>query len=231
MNQPAPRLFWLLAAAACTVVIWQLPNGNYFFYPFSILATWFHEMGHGVSAALLGGKFEQLLLFPDGSGMAAHRGPLYFGDWGKAAVAAGGPLAPALAGAWFIISGRSPGYARFSLLLLASVLLISTIVWVRSPFGLLAIPLWTLLIMIIALQFSRAVQMFSIQFLGVQACVSSYQQVGYLFMDKAEIHGQLMLSDTAKIAQYIGFSYWFWGIVLALASLLILLLSLRWAFR
>lgn len=231
MNQPAPALFWLLAAAACTVVIWQLPYGNYFFYPFSILATWFHEMGHGITAALLGGEFEQLLLFPDGSGMAVYSGRLYFGALGKAAVAAGGPLAPAFAGAWFIVAGRSLAYTRFSLLLLAAVLLISTFVWVRSPFGLLAIPLLTLVVVIITFQFSAAVQMFSIQFLGVQACISSYQQVGYLFMNKADIHGQTMLSDTAQIAQSIGLPYWFWGSALAFTVFGILLLSLRWAYR
>jgi hypothetical protein len=34
--------FWgLIAVAVFTVVLWQIPGGNYILYPFTILATWF----------------------------------------------------------------------------------------------------------------------------------------------------------------------------------------------
>ncbi|MCX7595352.1 MAG: M50 family metallopeptidase, partial [Fischerella sp.] len=63
---------WLIVAAIVTIGLWQLPAGNYILYPFSILATWFHEMGHGLMALLLGGNFQQLQIFPDGSGVATY---------------------------------------------------------------------------------------------------------------------------------------------------------------
>ncbi|PKL76350.1 MAG: peptidase M50, partial [Candidatus Melainabacteria bacterium HGW-Melainabacteria-1] len=41
---------WLIVAAMITVMLWQMPFGGLALYPFTILATWFHEMGHGLSA-------------------------------------------------------------------------------------------------------------------------------------------------------------------------------------
>jgi hypothetical protein len=220
---------WLLASAGASIILWQLPGGNYLLYPFTILATWFHEMGHGLSALFLGGHFEGLLLFPNGSGLAAYR--IDGGAWSQALIAAGGPLAPPLAGALLILAGRTFLSAYIGLLVLSSVLLLSVLVWVRSPFGLLAITLWGGLIFMLALRASPWLKMFSVQFLGVQACISTYQQVGYLFIEAALIDGQAMHSDTGQIARHLGLPYWFWGALIALLSLLILLFSLRRAYR
>jgi Peptidase M50B-like len=72
------------------------------------------------------------------------------------------------------------------------------------------------------------VQGFSVQFLGVQACVSTYHQLDYLFSYTA---GPLGLSDTAQIQQRLLLPYWFWGGLMAVASLVILVQSLRIAYR
>lgn len=224
--------WWLLTAAGVSVVLWQVPFGNYLLYPFTILATWFHEMGHGVTALLLGGHFSKLLLFPDGSGMAAHGGVVWGGDWGRALVAAGGPLGPPLAGALFILAGRYYRSAHLMLIVLSATLLLSMIFWVRSPFGVVAIFLLGILIMLLAFKTTHWLQSFAIQFLGVQACVSSYQQVGYLFTRAAHINDRMMLSDTGQIAEYVGIGpYWIWGGITAALSLGILILSIRWAYR
>ena len=45
-------LLWLIGIAAATIILWQIPYGSLVIYPLTILATWFHEMGHGVMAAL-----------------------------------------------------------------------------------------------------------------------------------------------------------------------------------
>ena len=100
--------FWgLIAAAVLTVVLWQIPGGNYILYPFTILATWFHEMAHGLTALLLGGRFTKLLIFSDGSGAAYYSGPLLLGTFGQVLVAAAGPMGPPVAGAALILTSRS----------------------------------------------------------------------------------------------------------------------------
>lgn len=58
----------LLGIALVSVLLWQISLGSLLLYPFTILATWFHEMGHGLAAMLTGSRFERLLIFSDGSG-------------------------------------------------------------------------------------------------------------------------------------------------------------------
>ncbi|MEH1835449.1 MAG: M50 family metallopeptidase [Nostoc sp.] len=221
-------LTWLVAAAITTALLWQVPGGDYILYPFTILATWFHEMGHGLMALLFGGQFQKLQIFSNGSGVATYDIQLSLGPIAPAMVAAAGPMGPPVAGAVLILASRSFKAATLCLKILGSFLLFSTLIWVRSWFGLVAIPLLGLIILGIALRAPRWAQGFAIQFLGVQACVSTYHQLDYLFSRSA---GPLGLSDTAQIQRYLLLPYWFWGGLMAIASLVILVQSLRVAYR
>lgn len=221
-------LTWLVAAAITTVILWQVPIGSYILYPFTILATWFHEMGHGLMALLLGGRFERLLIFPSGSGVAYHSGSLFLGGIGRALVAAAGPMGPPVAGAGLILASRQFKTAHLSLQLLGIALIFSALIWVRSPFGFVAILLLGLLVLGIAFKTPRWVQGFAIQFLGVQACVSTFHQVDYLFSSTA---GPLGLSDSSQVARQLFLPYWFWGGLMAIASLYLLVHSLRIAYK
>jgi Peptidase M50B-like len=233
LTQEAPAevesmgLNWLIGAAIATVFLWQLPNGDYILYPFTILATWFHEMGHGLMALMLWGNFQKLEIFSNGSGVATYTMLSTLGPIGPAMVAAAGPMGPPIAGASLILASRSFKAASLSLKILGGFLLLSTLVWVRSWFGLIAIPVLGLIILGIALKAPRWVQGFAIQFLGVQACVSTYHQLNYLFSYSA---GSLGLSDTAQMQRYLLLPYWFWGGLMAVASLVILVQSLRVAY-
>jgi hypothetical protein len=221
--------FWgLIAAAAFTVVLWQIPGGNYILYPFTILATWFHEMAHGLTALLMGGRFTKLLIFSDGSGAAYYSGPLLLGTFGQVLVAAAGPMGPPVAGAALILTSRSLKAARLTLKLLGGFLLISTAAWVRSLFGLVTIPLIGVGVLGVAFKGSEQVQRLLVQFLGVQACVSTYRQIDYLFSYSA---GPLGISDTGQIQQALLLPYWFWGGLIAVSSLLILVMSLWSVYR
>lgn len=234
LTKEAPRtvdrmgLTWLIVAAIATIVLWQVPAGNYILYPFTILATWFHEMGHGLMALVLGGQFRKLEIFGNGSGVASYAMSLSLAPIGPALVAFSGPMGPPIAGAALILASRSFKVATLSLKILGGFLLVSTIIWVRSLFGIVAIPLLGLIILGIALKAPRWVQGFTVQFLGVQACVSTYHQLDYLFSYSA---GSMGLSDTAQIQQQLLLPYWFWGGLMAVASLVILVQSLRIAYR
>jgi hypothetical protein len=222
---------WLIIAALGTIVLWQFSWGNYFLYPFTIMATWFHEMGHGLTALVLGGNFQKLIIYANGSGLAFYGGNMVFGDMGRAVVAAGGPLGPAFAGAVFILAGRRNSTAHYCLILLGIILFVSAFIWVRSIVGLTSMGLSGAIILLIALKAAHGFKNFSIQFLGVQACVSVYRQLGYLFTHSVVIGGKPMLSDTGQMADYLFFPYWVWGLTLAGLSLLILLVSLWIAYR
>ena len=223
-------IWWLIGAAVATVVLWQVPYGHYILYPFSILATWFHEMGHGLAAILLGGDFRKLEIFANGSGRATYTydSRLFLGSIGRAIVAAAGLLGPPIAGAILILASRSFKTASISLKILGGFLLFSVLIWVRSLFGIVAILLLGLIILGIGIKGNRWFQGFSIQFLGVQACVSTYNQLDYLFSPTA---GPLGVSDTGQIQQQLLLPYWFWGGLIAIASLVILIQSLRIAYK
>jgi len=224
-------LIWLLAAGLATVVLWRVPAGNYIVYPFTILATWFHEMGHGLTAMLVGGDFQRLLLYPNGSGLAMTTGAPGGGVLGRALVAGGGPIGPSVAGALFILAGRREGSARWCLLLVGAALVLSAALWVRSAFGLAAVLGLGGAVLAIGLKAPGWLQMFAIQFLGVQACISVFRQIDYLFTRSAEIGGRQMLTDTGQMAQALILPFWVWGALLSAASLLLLLASLKWAYR
>ena len=219
-------IWWLIGAAVATITLWQIPYGDYILYPFSILATWFHEMGHGLAAILLGGDFRQLQIFANGSGFAEYSSR--FNPIVRALVAAAGPMGPPIAGAILILASRSFKTASLSLKILGGCLLLSVLIWVRSLFGVVAIILLGLAIIGIGFKANRWFQGFSIQFLGVQACISTYHQLDYLFTRTA---GPLGLSDTGQIQRQLILPYWFWGGLMAIASLVILVQSLRIAYK
>lgn len=229
MSPRNSALGWL-AAGSFLVAAWQVPYGEFLLYPFSILATWFHEMGHGLTALALGGRLEGLLLFPDGSGLAIHGGAS-LGRIGRALVAAGGPMGPPIAGAVFILSSRRPRAARFCLGGMGAALLASGLLWVRSLFGLVAVAVLGLAVLALAQGPPRPAQTVAVQVLGVQACLSSFRQVGYLFTQHVVIAGRPMASDSGQIAESLFLPYWFWGGLMAAASVAVLVLSLRAASR
>lgn len=205
---------WMVVAAFLTIFIWQIPFGHLLLYPFSILSTWFHEMGHGLTALLLGGNFNALKMYPDGSGLAMHQTS---GNLKLALVAAGGLLGPPIAGSLFIVSGGAERSSRRVLYILGATLLFS-LIWIRSWFGFVAVPLLGASLFAIARKGPDWLQPVVVQFLGVQACISSFQQLNYLFMPSAYVGGQVRHSDTGHIAQVLLLPYWVWGCLIALIS-------------
>lgn len=140
-------------------------------------------------------------------------------------------MGPSIAGALFIIASRSFRGARNALYILGGILVISLLIWVRSVFGLTMLSLIALGILYIAAKAPAWVQGFSIQLLGVQACISNYRQIDYLFTRGATIDGKLMPSDSSVIAENLFLPFWFWGILMTGASLCLLFWSIRMAYK
>ncbi len=69
------------------------------------------------------------------------------------------------------------------------------------------LPALSLVILYLSLAAIDWLQVFAVQFLGVQACISSYRHLDYLFSHSAMIGGKTMLSDTGRIAQLLILSY------------------------
>jgi hypothetical protein len=225
------RVTLLLGIALASIMLWQTALGSLLLYPFTILATWFHEMGHGIAAMLTGRGFERLLIFADGSGVAQSMGPADGYRLTDALIAASGPLGPAIAGALLIISSRSPAATRNALAVLGVALVLSTTIWVRSLAGWLVLPALGMAIVVLAWSLSAPWQRFVIQLIGVQACISAWKQFDYLFSPGGMVGGQLHRSDTGAIADVLFLPYWFWGASISAMILALLWWSFRLAFR
>ncbi|HYE28980.1 MAG TPA: M50 family metallopeptidase [Allosphingosinicella sp.] len=225
------RALLLLGIALASILLWQTAVGSLLLYPFTILATWFHEMGHGIAAMVTGRGFERLLIFADGSGVAEAMRPSDGYRLTDALVAASGPLGPAVAGAALIVSSRSPAATRNALAVLGVALVLSTAIWVRSPTGWLVLPALGLAIALLALRGSEPWRRFAIQLLGVQAAISAWQQFDYLFSPGGTVGGELHRSDTGAIADVLLLPYWFWGALISATIVALLWWSFRLAFR
>lgn len=225
------RVALLLGIALASIALWQTMLGSLLLYPFTILATWFHEMGHGLAAMLAGRGFERLQIFADGSRFAESLRPVDGYRLTDALVAASGPLGPAIAGALLIVASRSPTATRHALAVLGVALIGSTMIWVRSLTGWLVLPALGMAILLLALRGPRPWQGFVIQLIGVQACISVWKQFDYLFSPGGNVGGQLQRSDTGAIADVLLLPYWFWGAAISAAILALLWWSFRLAFR
>jgi hypothetical protein len=225
------RIGLLMGIAVASVILWQTVIGSLLLYPFTIMATWFHEMGHGVAAMLTGSQFERLLIFPDGSGVAQSMRPADASRLTDALIAASGPLGPAIAGSLLIIASRTERPTRAALTVLGLALILSTILWVRTLTGWLILPALGVAILALAWRGTAAQQRFAIQLLGVQACISVWQQLAYLFSPGGSIGGELHRSDTSAIADALLLPYWFWGAAISAAIVVLLWWSFAVAFR
>tara|TARA_B100000678_G_scaffold142546_1_gene118910 strand:+ start:238 stop:954 length:717 start_codon:yes stop_codon:yes gene_type:complete len=225
------RITLLVILGIGSIMLWNTPFGALLLYPFTILTTWFHEMGHGIAAILMGERFDHLLIYPDGSGVAVSEISPGRNVVQDAIIAAGGPIGPALAGAALIASSRTLNATRIALAVLGAALLVTTAIWVRSTTGWLVLPLSGLAILAIARIANPSQQRFAIQLLGVQAIISVWAQSSYLFTDGGTLGGYAQVSDTGAISDALFLPYWFWGIVLSIANIALLWWSLRFAFR
>lgn len=219
----------LVLAGLVVVMLPSLPFGAYLIYPFAILTTWFHEMGHGLTAMALGQQFEQLMIFASGSGVAESQVAGDASRFTLAAIAAGGPLAPSLVGALLILASAHPRLWRPVLWLAAAAIVASVAIWVRSPVGYAMLPLVAALIALVAWRGSPGFARFTLQFLGVLGAMSMLRDFDYLFTENAVIEGQPILSDTGQIAAAIGLPHWFWAGVILLTSAVMVGAALKYA--
>lgn len=220
---------YIVAFAVLTIIAWQTEIGTTALMPFTLLSTWWHEMAHGLTAALLGNEFERLVIYSNGSGFAEHSGRLW--DVGHAIVAAAGLLGPTIAGCLMIIASRSRRATRLALLGLGAALLVTTLIWVRSVAGWIVLPMFGAAALFIALRGNEKWQRIAVEFLGVQGAVSVYQDLGYLFTPGGNLGGQYILSDTGRIADALFLPYWFWGGAITIAIVAMVWKSLQIASR
>lgn len=211
-KQTSTRL-QLVLAGILLVVVWQLPFGRQLLYPLSLLATFAHEMGHGVAAMVLGHDFNRLSLHSDGSGVAQWAGSP--GRLGLALVAAGGLVGPSVAGSMLLVLSRSARWNRWVLLAMSALMLISALIWVRSAFGLVFVLGWGTAFGLCGRFLPPRAATWAVHTVALTLCLSIFKDIDYMFSSHAVVGGQTMLSDAATMAEALWLPHWFWGAAVA----------------
>ncbi len=226
--KPTSRGALLSAVAVYFVVKTFIPFGGVLLYPLTLLSTWVHEMGHGLTALLCGGRFTSLDVFANGAGLAytATSRP-----WQAGLVAAGGLVAPPIVGAAVLVLSRGPRRARIVMAVLAVAIALSLAVWVRSLAGWIALPLVAVFLAFFARWGGPRQRMIVAQLVGVALAADTWSGKDYLFSATATVDGATRPSDIINVAQAFGGSYLVWGAALAVVSFGLLALGLRVAWR
>ena len=214
----------LVGSALVTLALYVTPGLQFVARPLLYLSTLVHEMGHGVGALLGGGKWIDFHLFADGSGYATTataRGD----DFGRALTCAAGLVGPAVAAAAFMAMGLRARLARWALGATGVFFALSLVFWVRGSFGLAFVAIVAATCLGIAAFASDEVSRVALLFFATQLALSVYSRGDYLFEDYVDgqmSDGQRVASDAQAMADALGMTYWFWGLVCAAFSAAVL---------
>lgn len=215
----------LLTSVVVTALLYLVPYGHLLAWPLMLISTLAHEMGHGITAMLVGGTFHRFEIWADGSGIAVWSGQV--GRLDRALVAAGGLIGPAVAAAVGFAFGRTARGARRTLYGLSAVLLLAELLVVRNLFGFLFVAVLAAVCILVARARAADAPQLLLVFLAVQLALSVFSRADYLFTPTARTSAGPMASDVGQISAALVLPYWFWGLVCGAVSVLALLYGIR----
>jgi TM2 domain-containing membrane protein YozV len=214
----------MIASLIVTAALYTIPYVRVLAWPLVLLSTLAHELGHGLAAAVLGGRFEALRMYPDASGVATWSGPL--GRIGVATVAGAGLIGPALAAFCMLAFGRTPRGARMMLGCVGTGLVVVALLVARNPFGFVFILLLAGTLIAVATRSDRLAQM-TVVLIAVQLALAVFSRSDYLFTQTAMTSAGPAPSDVTVMASALFLPYWFWGVLCGALSLALLAAGAR----
>lgn len=219
----------MAVAVAVTIALYFVPYGHHLAYPLVLVSTFVHEMGHGIAGVLVGGRFEEFVMYADASGRAQISGAA--SPLARAIVPAGGLIGPSIGAALFFWLCTRPRLARVGLWIVAVVTLGSCLWVVRNPFGWVFAGTLGAILMFAAMKAGPALAQWTLAFFAVQLTLSVYSRGDYLFTPVARTATGPSPSDVALMSQALFLPYWFWGVVCGAISVGVLVLGLMLFWR
>jgi hypothetical protein len=212
----------LIVSVVLTAALYALPDpyGFYASYPFLLLSTLAHELGHGVAGVLVGADFDRFVMYADGSGAALLRGE--GGRLAAGAIAAGGLVGPAVVAGLSFVLARRDRWAKAAFLVFGVLLGLAVVLVVRNLFGLFFVGAVTAACLLLGSRVPAHVSQVALLFVAVQLALSVFSRGDYLFTDVAMTAVGPRPSDVANMADALFLPYWFWGAACGLFSLVVL---------
>ena len=224
-SKVARQLF--LVCVLLTLAIFFVPYGRIIGYPVLLISTLVHEMGHGITALLVGAQFDSFQMWSDGSGVAAISGPS--SAISNALIAAGGLVGPSIAAAITFFAARHTSVARIFLSLLGVGLIACEFLFVRNAFAWVFVGCLAAIFLWLAQESRPVLAKGALVFIAIELSMSVFSRSDYLFTDRAITAQGVIPSDVAAIAEALLLPYWFWGAICALFSVAVLGLGL-WSY-
>lgn len=221
----------LAIALLASLVLWNLPFGGLVAYPFKLLATWVHEMSHGVVMIVTGAGLSHVDIYRDTSGLAfAQNGT---GGIARAAISAAGYMGAPVIGAIMLVVGQSHRNARFLLAAIATLLGVTALIFVRNDYGIFAIIACAVCLGVLAAVANETISVLAINFIAAQTCINAVLDVRVLFRTNLVVNGSVIGSSDAHSMAMATFgtngtnAVWFWATAWMLWSLLAFYFALR----
>jgi hypothetical protein len=221
--------WFLLGSIIVTVLVYLVPYGLVVGLPLLWLSTLVHELGHGFTAALVGGNFDSFVMHADGSGATSWSASGFFGPIRRALVAAGGLVGPAVVAAIGFALARKPKAAQLTLMVGVFALAVIAVLVVRNALGWIFVAGLAVVIGVLATRKDPSVAQLGLVFLSTQLAMAVFSRGDYLFTEYAQTADGRMPSDVAQMADALLLPYWFWGGLCGLFSVVVLAAGL-WVF-
>jgi hypothetical protein len=221
-------------ALLASLLLWNLPFGGVLLYPFKLLATWLHEMSHGLLMLVTGNGLDRVMIYRDTSGLAHASDQA--GPTALAFIASAGYMGTSLWGALLLVVTPTARAARNAMLVLAGLLALSALLVIATPpgdaFGLWAVGGMAAAVAAAAIILPGRWRIAVAHFIAAQSCVNALLDIRVLFRPEQIVNGIRTESDAHSMARATfgtadQWALWFWAIVWLVWSLAVLYLALR----
>jgi hypothetical protein len=223
-------------ALLASLLLWNLPFGGVLSYPFKLLATWLHELSHGLMMFATGAGFDHVLIYRDTSGLAYAKQSV--DPLGSAFIAAAGYMGTPLWGALLLVVTPTARRARIAMLLLGALLVASAFLVVEPTQGNDTFGQWAIAVMggvlaACAIALPARWRVLVAHFIAAQACVNALLDIRVLLRPSQVVDGLVVgMSDAHNMAimtfgTTATWAVWTWALTWLAWSLGVLYIALR----
>lgn len=211
----------LLVSAVIAVVAWLFARPVVL--PLVFLNTHVHEMCHAITAAVTGGSVLKIQVFSDGSGVT-----LTMGGW-EWAIASAGYVGASVVGSLVVLSSRSERGAKVALGSLLALLVAELAIWLRGDGTGIATNVALIVLIALAVRVLNGVRLRLLAAaIGVVLTIAAFESLTVLWQISLMAG---TMSDAALMQKLAWLPAWFWVTAWSGLSAILLVLSVRAAWR
>jgi hypothetical protein len=193
---------------------------TFLIYPIKLFVVLTHEISHGLSAILSGGKLDSILITNGLGGESRTIGGSKF------IIASAGYLGSLIFGILLFISGYKEKFRKLFSIILAIILILFAANYLVGGFGRISAVLFATFFILVPIYLPQIANAYIYKFLGIIS-------MAYVAIDIKEdlLTNVYRPSDAQFIAELTSVSATFWGLLWLIISIIIIYFLVRWGFR